>query len=103
LEYSSSIPVTYDTWGYVGIPEIVNRKVAVDSTNVKSIEYYPNGDEEDTGTLFISYKRRDNQPDARYQHFEVPSHIYQELLDSQSKGAYVNTNIKKQYPGEKLS
>jgi hypothetical protein len=96
--------VAYETWGLVGLPETLGVEIPVESTNIKSIEFYPDDDEEDepVGTLFVAFHRRNNQTPITYEYLKVPTKTYKELLNASSKGGYVNKHIKNQYKGEKL-
>jgi hypothetical protein len=39
----------------------------------------------------------------RYLYFQVPSHIYQQLIRAESKGAWFNRNIRNRFPFQRLS
>lgn len=61
--------------------------ISVDSTNISSIGY-----EDSTNTLYIRFNRG-----ALYAYYDVPKHIFQNLLHSSSKGEYHAENIKNNY------
>lgn len=37
-----------------------------------------------------------------YQYFDVPSHVYDELMDASSHGVYFSANIRNNYTTKKL-
>ena len=64
----------------------------VESSNVKSIGY-----ETETSTLKVEYKSG-----YKYEYENVPANIFDELLESVSKGKYMNQVIKGQYNGRRV-
>jgi hypothetical protein len=64
----------------------------VESSNVKSIGY-----ETATSTLSVEYKSG-----HKYEYENVPANIFDELLESVSKGKYMNQVIKGQYNGRRV-
>jgi len=58
----------------------------VESSNLVSIGY-----DHDTSTLEIEFRQ------SIYQYFDVPHHIYEELMNSRSKGSFHHQNIKTAY------
>lgn len=62
-------------------------RVPVSSSNVESIGY-----DEATSTLEIEFKNG-----ATYQYFDVPLHVFSELQNAGSVGAYLASNIKGHY------
>jgi hypothetical protein len=64
----------------------------VESSNVKSIGY-----ETATSTLKVEYKSG-----YKYEYENVPANIFDELLESVSKGKYMNQVIKGQYNGRRV-
>ncbi|UII19390.1 KTSC domain-containing protein [Fulvivirga ligni] len=40
--------------------------------------------------------------DSVYEYYDVPQYVYDELLSADSKGAYANKNIYKQYAQQRL-
>ena len=62
------------------------ERVYVESSNVQSIMYDP-----DNAILEIEFKKNG----LIYQYYEVPQYEYDELMSAESKGKYINTNIKK--------
>lgn len=65
--------------------------LAVSSSNVVSIGYDP-----DSQILGVEFKN------GTYHYYGVPENIYSLLLDAPSKGIFVNTYIKNQYPCDKV-
>jgi hypothetical protein len=63
------------------------KRVTVSSSNISEIGY-----DEMTRTLEIVFRSG-----AVYQYFDVPPHIYSDLLQAASIGQYVNSNIKGYY------
>lgn len=64
----------------------------VESSNVKAIGY-----ETETNTLKVEYKSG-----LKYEYSDVPANVFDELLESVSKGKYMNQNIKGQYEGRRV-
>ena len=64
----------------------------VEASNVKSIGY-----ETATATLSVEYKSG-----YKYEYENVPANIFDELLESVSKGKYMNQVIKGQYNGRRV-
>ncbi|QUM75525.1 KTSC domain-containing protein [Moritella sp. 24] len=58
----------------------------VESSNLVSVGY-----DHDSSTLEIEFRR------STYQYFDVPHYIYEELMNSGSKGAFHHQNIKTAY------
>ncbi|MBB1274314.1 KTSC domain-containing protein [Psychromonas sp. SR45-3] len=67
------------------------ERISVDSSNLVSVGY-----NEETCTLEIEFNS------GLYQYFDVPSYIHEELMNSGSKGSYLNTNVKNTYQYEKI-
>jgi hypothetical protein len=65
---------------------VVNR-IRVTSTSIISIGYDP-----DTKTLELEFVNGNT-----YQYFDLPRSIYEALLAADSKGAFVNTQVKDHY------
>jgi hypothetical protein len=63
------------------------ERISVSSTNVASIGY-----DQATGTLEVEFNHG-----GIYQYFDVPEVIFQELINADSKGKYLNANIKGSY------
>ena len=59
----------------------------VSSSNIVSIGY-----DESTETLEIEFKN------GIYQYYNVPSVIYQQMMEASSKGQFLHQNIKNNYP-----
>ena len=64
----------------------------VQSSNIKRVGY--NAEKED---LFVEYLSG-----ALYRYKKVPKEVYDQLLESDSKGKFINTYIKGKYEYEKI-
>lgn len=64
----------------------------VSSSNIASIGY-----DEASSTLEIEFLNH-----SIYQYFDVPQHIYQELMNADSRGQYLAQNIKGVYRYSKV-
>ena len=64
------------------------ERETVESSTVLSIGYEPT-----TGTLEIEFKTG-----RLYQYYNVPEPIYQQFLESDSKGKFLHAYIKPAYP-----
>ena len=64
----------------------------VESSNVKAIGY-----ETTTNTLVVEYLSG-----LKYEYSNVPVNVFDELLNSVSKGKYMNQTIKGQYEGRRV-
>lgn len=62
------------------------EKIYVESSNIQSVMYDP-----DNAILEVEFK----QKGAVYQYFDVPQYEYDELMNAESKGKYINLHIKK--------
>lgn len=62
-------------------------RTPVDSSNISSIGY-----DEDSQTLEIEF-----HSGAVYQYFDVPSLVYQEMMEAASKGQFLAQHIKGNY------
>lgn len=106
LELVFDPPVPYETWGYVGVREVFNNTVRVESSNVESITFVPNPisdpDEPANGTLYVKFIRAEDKPQALYTYFKVPMLTYEEMLRAKSKGGFVNLHLKDKYDHQKL-
>lgn len=60
------------------------NRISVDSTNISSI-----GFDEDSNTLEVEFRSG-----AVYQYFDVPLAVYEDFLNSTSKGQYYSQHIK---------
>lgn len=69
----------------------MNRQ-AVSSSNIASIGY-----DNESQTVEIEFLNG-----GVYQYFDVPSHVYQELIDAASHGQYLAQNIKGVYRFSKI-
>jgi hypothetical protein len=67
------------------------ERASVESSNLVSVGYDKN-----TSTLEIEFRS------GTYQYFDVPHHIYEELMRSSSKGTYHHQNIKKAFTCNKV-
>lgn len=68
-----------------------NKWVNVESSNLKAVLYIPG--EKSRGRLFVKF----NKGDKVYFYEEVPKKIYKAFLEAESKGHYLNENIKPNY------
>jgi hypothetical protein len=68
------------------------ERYAVASSNISSVGYDP-----DTQTLEIEFLSG-----SIYQYYGVPNHMYEELMRQSSKGKFVNTYIRNQYPFSRI-
>jgi hypothetical protein len=68
------------------------KRVEVKSSNIKSIGYDPK-----LKMLEVEFKTG-----GLYQYKHVPPRIYTDFLKAPSKGAYVEKNIKKIFPFQKI-
>ena len=64
----------------------------VESSNIKSIGY-----ETETKILKVEYLSG-----LKYEYSDVPAKVFDDFLDSISKGKYMNQNIKGQYEGRRV-
>lgn len=62
----------------------------VESSNIKQVLYIPG--EKSRGRLFIKFKG-----DKIYFYEEVPKKVYKAFMNAESKGHYLNENIKFSY------
>jgi len=67
------------------------ERTSVDSSNLVSVGY-----DEDTSTLEVEFNS------GLYQYFEVPAYVYEELMNSDSKGSYMHKNVKNIYNCERI-
>ena len=67
-------------------------RTQVASSNIASIGYDP-----DTNTLEIEFLNG-----SVYQYYDVPEHIYDEIMSASSHGSYLATNIKGVYSYSKV-
>lgn len=67
-------------------------RTQVASSNIASIGYDP-----DTNTLEIEFSNG-----SVYQYYDVPEHIYDEIMSASSHGSYLATNIKGVYSYSKV-
>ena len=62
------------------------------SSNIRSI-----GCDAQTQTLEVEFMNG-----AIYQYYGVPEHIYNQMMAEQSKGRFLNTYIRNQYPYSRI-
>lgn len=67
------------------------KRKEVKSSNIKSIGYFPIRKK-----LEIEFKN-----DTIYRYKGVPKSVYKQMMNSESKGKFLNSNIKYQYPYRK--
>ena len=65
----------------------------VDSSNVEAIGY--DSDNQELHVRFLKYG-------ATYVYYDVEEWVFQEFMQADSKGTYLNANIKTQYQYAKL-
>lgn len=65
------------------------ERIAVDSSNVVSVGY-------DEGTLEVEFNS------GIYCYYDVPEHIFEELMASDSKGSYLHRNVKSSFSYEQI-
>lgn len=63
------------------------ERYAVASSNIRSVGFDPQ-----TQTLEVEFLNG-----TVYQYYGVPEHMYQQIMQEQSKGRFLNTYIKNQY------
>lgn len=66
--------------------------IEVQSSNIRSISYNP-----ETEVLVVEYLSG-----SMYEYLKVPSHIYDGLVESESKGSFMNRMVKGTYGYVKL-
>ncbi|GGQ33781.1 KTSC domain-containing protein [Shewanella litoralis] len=67
------------------------ERTPVDSSNLVSVGY-----DEDTSTLEVEFNS------GLYQYFDVPVHVYEELMNSDSKGSFLHRHVKNTYNYEQI-
>ncbi len=68
----------------------IPKMISVESSNLDSVGY-------DGQNLFVEFRSG-----SIYVYYGVPKQLYNELLDANSKGIFLNRNIKDIYPFEKI-
>lgn len=68
------------------------NRIPVVSSNIASVRYYP-----ETQTFEVEF-----QNGAVYQYFDVPQGVYDAFMNTESKGRFLNSNIKGVYRYAKL-
>ncbi len=68
------------------------NRTPVDSSNIAAVGY------EDT-TMILEVLFHNG---TIYQYFDVPRTVYEELMSADSKGTFLNTNVKNNYRYTKL-
>jgi len=64
------------------------ERYAVASSNIRSVGY-----DSQTQTLEVEFLNG-----SIYQYYGVPENMYEQMMQQQSKGRFLNTYIKNQYP-----
>lgn len=64
------------------------ERYTVASSNIRSVGYDPQ-----TQTLEVEFLSS-----TVYQYYGVPEHMHEQMMKEQSKGRFLNTYIKNQYP-----
>jgi hypothetical protein len=67
------------------------ERISVDSSNLVSVGY-----DEGSSILEIEFGS------GIYQYFDVPAYVYEELMNSDSKGSYLHRNVKSTYACEQI-
>jgi hypothetical protein len=62
--------------------------ITVNSTNIDSVGYNA-----DTQTLTVKFK----VSGQTYEYLNVPQRLYESLMTAESKGKYINNNIRSQF------
>jgi len=68
------------------------NRIPVDSSNIADVGY-----DDDTMTLEVGFRNG-----TVYQYFDVPQTVYQEFMGADSKGIFLNANIKNHYRYAKM-
>ncbi len=72
--------------------------------NVESSNLYAVGYDPENGNLFIIFKiKATGAPGRKWVYYNVPAHVFSELMAAESKGKYHAAHIKKVYGGDELS
>lgn len=66
--------------------------ISVDSSNIERI-----GHDEDSDILQVEFKNG-----GTYQYFDVKNHVYESMLNADSKGKFLHANIKGRYRYSKI-
>ena len=61
--------------------------IKVESSNIDAIGY-------DHGDLYVRFKGGEGKNNRIYVYYDVPEHFFKEILEAESKGKYLNQNIK---------
>ena len=69
------------------------KRVSVESSSIASVGYDP-----EISTLEVEFRNT-----GCYQYFAVPHHILENLMEAESKGAYLNAHIKTRFPSRRIS
>jgi hypothetical protein len=67
------------------------ERITVDSSNLVSVGY-----DEESSILEVEFNS------GSYQYFGVPAYVFEELMNSDSKGSYLHRNIKNIYNYEQI-
>lgn len=68
------------------------ERIAVNSSNLSSVGY-----DEPSQTLEIEFHHG-----GIYQYYDVPEHVYRELINAGSIGSYFSHNIRNAFPTQKI-
>ncbi len=69
------------------------RSITTDSSSIASVAYSPQ-----RRTLEVEFSNG-----ALYRYFEVPGHVYSEMLVAQSQGRYFHRSVRQTYAYERIS
>lgn len=97
-------PMAYPTWGNVGVREFGAVSLQVkSSSNIKSIEFYSNGEDDGLGSMFVFFSREStDDTDSVYIYDDVPYETYMDFVSSESKGEFFSKHIKKKFHTSKV-
>jgi hypothetical protein len=73
------------------------ERTPVESSNMASVGY-----DESTSTLEVEFKGRGGKPRTLYHYMAVPSKVHEALMATESKGRFLNTEIKGKYDYRKV-
>ena len=73
------------------------ERIAVTSSNIKSIGFQNNFDATELGTLEVEFRGG-----ATYQYSNVPTRTHRELMESESKGKFMHANVRDKFATVRL-
>lgn len=72
--------------------------IPIESSNIAAVGHDP-----ETGVMRLDFKRKDGGIDPYASEGPVPRWLYEDLLESESKGRYFQMSIKPAYRFKKIS